>query len=128
MTYNSYLDAYHNYFERQILEATTRYYPNESAQYRSNVTLVEYVNKLEARVEEEKRRTELYLLGSRLESNRYRDFWISEYSVPHIRKFLILSFRVRARVQSLLVFYLSEYGRYVHVQCQISLLLNLLYL
>lgn len=68
MTYNSYLDAYHNYFERPILEATTQYYLNESAQYRSNVTLVGYVNKLEARMEEEERRTELYLLrlGSRV--------------------------------------------------------------
>ena len=58
---NSYLDLYCDYFEKPILEATTRYYENESAQYRSSMTLVEYMNNLEARIEKERWTTSLYM-------------------------------------------------------------------
>lgn len=55
-----YLDVYRDYFEEPFLQATVRYYENESAQYESNMTVYEYMKKLEIRVYEEKQRVGLY--------------------------------------------------------------------
>lgn len=68
-----YLDIYREYFEKPFLQATTRYYENESAQYESNMTVDEYMKKLEVRVHEEKRRVGIY-------------FYLHPYSINPLTK------------------------------------------
>ncbi|KAI9842864.1 MAG: hypothetical protein M1837_006885 [Sclerophora amabilis] len=55
------LDVYRFHFERPFLEATTKYYQNESKQFVAENSVVEYMKKAEARLEEEKDRVGLYL-------------------------------------------------------------------
>lgn len=55
------LDVYRYHFEKPFLEATTIYYENESAQFVAENSVVEYMKKAEARLEEEKARVGLYL-------------------------------------------------------------------
>ena len=55
------LDVYRYFFERPFLEATTKYYENESAQFVAENCVVEYMKKAENRLEEEKNRVGLYL-------------------------------------------------------------------
>jgi cullin 1 len=55
------LDVYRYRFERPFLEATNRYYENESKQFVAENSVVEYMKKAEQRLEEEKGRVGLYL-------------------------------------------------------------------
>lgn len=55
------LDVYRYHFEKPFLEATTRYYENESAQFVAENSVVEYMKKAENRLDEEKSRVGLYL-------------------------------------------------------------------
>ena len=55
------LDVYRFFFEKPFLEATQTYYKNESNQYVAENSVVEYMKKAEARLDEEKGRVGLYL-------------------------------------------------------------------
>ncbi|KAK5999861.1 hypothetical protein QM012_004949 [Aureobasidium pullulans] len=57
------LDVYRIYFEKPYLEATEKYYAQESRQFLAENTVVEYMKKAEQRLEEEKERVPLYLLN-----------------------------------------------------------------
>ncbi|KAI9751877.1 MAG: late secretory pathway protein avl9 [Chaenotheca gracillima] len=60
-TSKSTLDVYRFHFERPFLDATTKYYQNESKQFVAENSVVEYMKKAEARLDEEKDRVGLYL-------------------------------------------------------------------
>ena len=55
------LDVYRFHFEKPFLEATTKYYENESNQFVAENSVVEYMKKAETRLDEEKARVGLYL-------------------------------------------------------------------
>ena len=55
------LDVYRYHFEKPFLEATAKYYENESAQFVAENSVVEYMKKAETRLAEEKERVGLYL-------------------------------------------------------------------
>lgn len=55
------LEVYRYYFERPFIAATRAYYENESRQFVAENSVVEYMKKAEARLEEEKARVGLYL-------------------------------------------------------------------
>jgi len=55
------LDVYRYYFERPYLAATSAFYEQESAQFVAENSVVEYMKKAEARLQEEKERVGFYL-------------------------------------------------------------------
>ena len=55
------LDVYRFHFEKPFLEATSKYYENESARFVAENSVVEYMKKAETRLQEEKERVGLYL-------------------------------------------------------------------
>ncbi|OJJ49911.1 hypothetical protein ASPZODRAFT_156939 [Penicilliopsis zonata CBS 506.65] len=55
------LEVYRFYFEKPFIQATRVYYENESRQFVAENSVVEYMKKAEARLEEEKARVGLYL-------------------------------------------------------------------
>lgn len=55
------LDVYRFHFEKPFIEATTKYYENESNQFVAENSVVEYMKKAETRLDEEKARVGLYL-------------------------------------------------------------------
>ncbi|KIX05738.1 uncharacterized protein Z518_03710 [Rhinocladiella mackenziei CBS 650.93] len=55
------LDVYRLYFERPFIAATKEYYTNESRRFVAENSVVEYMKKAEARLEEERERVGLYL-------------------------------------------------------------------
>lgn len=55
------LEVYRHYFQVPFIEATRRYYENESRQFVAENSVVEYMKKAETRLEEEKARVGLYL-------------------------------------------------------------------
>lgn len=55
------LEVYRFYFEKPFIAATRTYYDNESRQFVAENSVVEYMKKAEARLEEEKARVGLYL-------------------------------------------------------------------
>ena len=55
------LDVYRYYFEKPFLDATRTYYKNESEEFVAENSVVEYMKKAEARLDEEKSRVGLYL-------------------------------------------------------------------
>jgi cullin 1 len=55
------LDVYRFHFERPFLEATQVFYQNESKQFVAENSVVEYMKKAEARLNEEEERVKLYL-------------------------------------------------------------------
>ncbi|KAK4099330.1 Cullin-domain-containing protein [Parathielavia hyrcaniae] len=55
------LDVYRFHFEKPFLEATKVFYQNESAQFVAENSVVEYMKKAEARLNEEEERVKLYL-------------------------------------------------------------------
>lgn len=55
------LDVYRFHFEKPFLDATSRYYENESAQFVAENSVVEYMKKAEIRLQEEKERVGLCL-------------------------------------------------------------------
>ncbi|KAF2221027.1 Cullin [Elsinoe ampelina] len=57
------LDVYRTYFEKPYLEATEKFYSQESRQFLAENSVVEYMKKAEQRLEEEKERVGLYLLN-----------------------------------------------------------------
>ncbi|KAF2860438.1 Cullin-domain-containing protein [Piedraia hortae CBS 480.64] len=56
------LDVYRRYFETPFVAATREYYRKESRTFLMSNTVVEYMAKAEARLDEEKQRVPLYLL------------------------------------------------------------------
>ena len=57
------LDVYRQHFEKPYLDATEKYYSQESRQFLAENTVVEYMKKAELRLEEESARVGLYLLS-----------------------------------------------------------------
>ncbi|OLN95668.1 Cullin-1 [Colletotrichum chlorophyti] len=55
------LDVYRFHFERPFLDATRDYYMNESKQFVADNSVVEYMKKADARLEEEEERVRMYL-------------------------------------------------------------------
>lgn len=55
------LEVYRFYFERPFITSTKSYYQNESKRFVAENSIVEYMKKAEARLEEEKGRVNLYL-------------------------------------------------------------------
>ena len=55
------LDVYRFHFEKPFLEATKVFYQNESRQFVADNSVVEYMKKAEARLDEEEERVKLYL-------------------------------------------------------------------
>ncbi|KAK2764360.1 hypothetical protein FQN54_009054 [Arachnomyces sp. PD_36] len=55
------LEIYRYYFEKPFISATRTYYENESKQFVAENSVVEYMKKAEARLDEEKARVGLYL-------------------------------------------------------------------
>jgi cullin 1 len=55
------LEVYRFYFEKPFIAATKAYYTNESTRFVAENSIVEYMKKAEARLEEEKERVGLYL-------------------------------------------------------------------
>ncbi|KAJ5578272.1 cullin-1 [Penicillium hispanicum] len=55
------LEVYRFYFQRPFIDATRKYYENESRQFVAENSVVEYMKKAEARLNEEKARVGLYL-------------------------------------------------------------------
>ncbi|KAL2833089.1 Cullin [Aspergillus pseudoustus] len=55
------LDVYRSFFEKPFLAATRTYYEEESRQFVAENSVVEYMKKAEARLDEEKARVGLYL-------------------------------------------------------------------
>ncbi|KAK1752069.1 Cullin-1 [Echria macrotheca] len=55
------LDVYRYHFERPFLEATTAFYKAESKQFVAENSVVEYMKKAEARLDEEEERVKIYL-------------------------------------------------------------------
>jgi len=55
------LDVYRFHFEKPFIDATTRYYENESNQFVAENSVIEYMKKAETRLDEEKARVGLYL-------------------------------------------------------------------
>ncbi|OQD78246.1 hypothetical protein PENDEC_c001G01996 [Penicillium decumbens] len=55
------LEVYRQYFQRPFIAATKAYYENESRQFVAENSVVEYMKKAEARLDEEKARVGLYL-------------------------------------------------------------------
>ncbi|KAK2751533.1 hypothetical protein FQN55_000254 [Onygenales sp. PD_40] len=55
------LVVYQFYFEKPFIEATRAYYEKESKQFVAENSVVEYMKKAEARLEEERQRVDLYL-------------------------------------------------------------------
>lgn len=60
-TTKSTLEVYQYYFEKPFIAATRTYYENESRQFVAENSVVEYMKKAEARLDEEKARIGLYL-------------------------------------------------------------------
>ncbi|KAK7518103.1 cullin-2 [Phyllosticta citriasiana] len=56
------LDVYKEFFEQPFLDATAAYYKEESRRFLAENSVVDYMKKAEARLEEEKERVPLYLL------------------------------------------------------------------
>ncbi|KAF2722984.1 Cullin-domain-containing protein [Polychaeton citri CBS 116435] len=57
------LDVYRQYFEKPFVEATFKYYQEESKQFLAENSVVDYMKKAERRLDEEKERVPLYLLS-----------------------------------------------------------------
>ncbi|KAI9751273.1 MAG: hypothetical protein M1835_001245 [Candelina submexicana] len=55
------LEVYRQHFEKPFLDATSKYYKNESKHFISENSVVDYMKKAEARLDEEKNRVGLYL-------------------------------------------------------------------
>ena len=55
------LDIYRHYFETPFLDATKKFYQNESKQFVADNGVVEYMKKAEARLDEEDERIKMYL-------------------------------------------------------------------
>ncbi|KAK3319257.1 Cullin [Apodospora peruviana] len=55
------LDVYRFHFERPFLDATKAFYQNESKQFVAENSVVEYMKKAEARLDEEEERVKMYL-------------------------------------------------------------------
>ncbi|KAJ5633884.1 cullin [Penicillium herquei] len=55
------LEVYRHYFQQPFIDATRKYYENESRQFVAENSVVEYMKKAEARLDEEKARVGLYL-------------------------------------------------------------------
>ncbi|KAI6827990.1 Cullin-domain-containing protein [Hortaea werneckii] len=57
------LEVYHRYFEKPYIEATQKYYENESQSFLAENSVVDYMKKAERRLDEEKERVPLFLLA-----------------------------------------------------------------
>jgi len=57
------LDVYRQYFEKPYLDATAKYYEKESQAFLAENPVVDYMKKAEKRLDEEKERVSLFLLG-----------------------------------------------------------------
>ncbi|RMY68324.1 hypothetical protein D0863_07189 [Hortaea werneckii] len=57
------LEVYRQYFEKPYIEATQKYYQNESQSFLAENSVVDYMKKAERRLDEEKERVPLFLLA-----------------------------------------------------------------
>ncbi|KAF2668150.1 cullin-2 [Microthyrium microscopicum] len=86
------LDVYKTYFEKPFLDATGQYYARESKQFLAENSVVEYMKKAEARLDEEKERVDLYLLPDILQplNRKCEESLIADHSTILREEFQVL--------------------------------------
>lgn len=77
-------DIYEQYFEDPLLESTREFYKNESNKFLSSNSCIDFLYKVEKRIEEETNRVENYLDSST--KNKLIDIVENEFLTNHLQK------------------------------------------